>query len=215
MPSASERLLMVLAVNIPEQEPAPGQAAHSYVSSSSAEILPLLKRPTASKTLSSPVSLPWTLPGSIGPPDKKIEGMFSRAAAMSMPGMILSQDASKTRPSKGCATAMVSTVSAINSLLGSEYFMPAWFMAMPSQMPMVLKTSGVPPAAYMPALTASTSLSKCICPGMISLNELAMPMIGRSNSHSVKPSARNKERWGALSGPLVIKSLRFLMVPVP
>ena len=39
-----------------------------------------------------------------------------------------------------------------------------------------------------------------------------MPMNGRSNSQSVKPSALSKERWGALSGPLVIKSLRLLIV---
>ena len=38
-----------------------------------------------------------------------------------------------------------------------------------------------------------------------------MPMIGLSNSQSVKPSALNKERWGALSGPWVIKSLRLLI----
>jgi hypothetical protein len=36
-------------------------------------------------------------------------------------------------------------------------------------------------------------------------------MIGLSNSQSVKPSALNKERWGALSGPWVIKSLRLLI----
>ncbi len=32
------------------------------------------------------------------------------------------------------------------SRLGSEYFMPAWPMAMPSSTPMVLKTNGTPPA---------------------------------------------------------------------
>ena len=46
---------------------------------------------------------------------------------------------------------------------------------------------------------------------MISLNELAIPIIGRSSSQSVKPSALSSERCGALSGPLVIKSLRFVI----
>src|SRR5512143_1610680 len=46
---------------------------------------------------------------------------------------------------------------------------------------------------------------------MISLNELAMPMIGRPISQSVNPCALSKERWGALSGPLVIRSLRLVM----
>jgi hypothetical protein len=50
---------------------------------------------------------------------------------------------------------------------------------------------------------------------MISLKELAMPMIGRSNSQSVKPSALSRERCGALSGPLVIRSLLLLIFPVP
>jgi hypothetical protein len=36
-------------------------------------------------------------------------------------------------------------------------------------------------------------------------------MKGLSNSQSVNPSALNKERWGALSGPLVIKSLLLLI----
>jgi hypothetical protein len=147
MPRASERLLMVLAVNMPAHEPAPGQAAHSYFLSSPAVILPPRYRPTASKTLSSPVSLPCSRPGSMGPPGRKIDGMFSRAAAISMPGMILSQEAISTSPSNGWAMAMTSTESAMSSRLGSEYFMPTWFMAIPSQTPMVLKTTGVPPAA--------------------------------------------------------------------
>jgi hypothetical protein len=83
----------------------------------------------------------------MGPPGRKIDGMFSRAAAISMPGMILSQEAISTSPSNGWAMAMISTESAMSSRLGSEYFMPTWFMAIPSQTPMVLKTTGVPPAA--------------------------------------------------------------------
>ena len=61
---------------------------------------------------------------------------------MSMPGMILSQLGISTRASKAWASATVSTESAISSRLASEYFMPAWFMAMPSQTPMVVHSKG-------------------------------------------------------------------------
>ena len=89
------------------------------------------------------------LPAFIGPPETKIVGMFSRTAAMSMPGMILSQLGMQTRPSKQWARTIVSTESAMISRLASEYFMPIWPMAMPSQTPMVLNSNGTPPASRM------------------------------------------------------------------
>ena len=49
-----------------------------------------------------------------------------------MPGTILSQLGMQIMPSKQWASIIVSTQSAISSRLGSEYFMPAWPMAMPS-----------------------------------------------------------------------------------
>ena len=64
-----------------------------------------------------------------------------------MPGTILSQLGMQIMPSKQWAAIIVSTESAISSRLGSEYFMPAWPMAMPSSTPMVLNTNGTPPAA--------------------------------------------------------------------
>ena len=53
-----------------------------------------------------------------------IEGMFSLIAAISMPGTTLSQFGMRTIPSKGCAIAMISTESAMISLLAKEYLMP-------------------------------------------------------------------------------------------
>jgi hypothetical protein len=50
MPSISKAVAIVLAVNWPPHAPAPGQAKVSMFRSSSAEILPALKAPTASKT---------------------------------------------------------------------------------------------------------------------------------------------------------------------
>lgn len=53
---------------------------------------------------------------------------------------------------------MVSTLSAISSLLGRLYFMPTCPMAIPSQTPMDGTSIGVPPAMRTPAFTASATL---------------------------------------------------------
>ena len=121
----------------------------------------------------------------MGPPLTRMEGMFSRAAAISMPGTILSQLGTSTRPSKQWARAMVSTESAISSRLGSEYFMPVCPMAMPSHTPMAGTRTGVPPAMRTPSFTAWASLSRWEWPGTISLKALTTPMSGRSSSSSV------------------------------
>ena len=89
-----------------------------------------------------------------------MDGIFSRAAAISMPGTILSQFGTSTKPSNPWARAIVSTLSQISSRLGREYFIPIWPMAIPSHTPMDGTRIGVPPAMRTPALTASASLSK-------------------------------------------------------
>ena len=64
---------------------------------------------------------------------------------------------------------MASVESAIKSRVTREYFMPTWPMAMPSHTAMAGNSTGVPPAARMPALTASAILSRFMWPGTISL----------------------------------------------
>ena len=88
---------------------------------------------------------------------------------MTMPGTILSQLGTRTRPSNWCAISMVSTLSQISSREARLYFMPTWPMAMPSQTPMAGMRMGVPPAIWTPALTASAILSRFMWPGTISL----------------------------------------------
>ena len=56
----------------------------------------------------------------MGPPEQKIAGRFSRRAAISIPGTILSQLGMNTNPSNGWALAIISTESAICSRLGRE-----------------------------------------------------------------------------------------------
>ncbi len=92
-------------------------------------------------------------PASIGPPETKIVGTFTRIAPMNMPGTILSQLGMQIIASKQCAWIIVSTQSAISSREGSEYFIPSWPMAMPSSTPIVLNRNGTPPAARTHSLT--------------------------------------------------------------
>ena len=109
------------------------------------------------------------VPASMGPPEQKMVGMFTRAAAMSRPGTFLSQLGIITRPSNWWAMAMASVESAMRSRVTREYFMPTWPMAMPSHTAMAGNSTGVPPAARMPAFTAWAILSRFMWPGTISL----------------------------------------------
>ena len=68
IPIASKAELIVLAVNIPPQEPVPGQALFSISLSSFAEIFPAEYSPTASKLETIVKSLFLYLPGFIVPP---------------------------------------------------------------------------------------------------------------------------------------------------
>ena len=120
IPSASVRQLRLFAVNMPEQEPQVGQAVHSYSCSSFSSILPALYAPTASNIEERERRCPCIFPASIGPPETKAAGRFKRTAAMSMPGMILSQFPTKTSPEKACARARISALSAMISREGRE-----------------------------------------------------------------------------------------------
>ena len=75
--------------------------------------------------------------------------------------------------------------------------MPAWFMAMPSQMPMTPNSRGMPPADAHAGLDRVDDAAQVQWPGTTSLKELATPMNGRSISASLTPSARSSERCGA------------------
>ena len=211
-PMISARQFMELAVNRPEHEPHVGHAAHSMALRPSSSSVPACTCPTASNTLFRSIVRPSRCPASMGPPLTMTAGTLRRTAAMSMPGTILSQHGTSTSASKACALAIDSTVSAMSSRLGSEKCMPAWFMARPSQMPMTPNSKGTPPAPRTPALTASTTLSRCMWPGTTSLKELAMPTNGRSISASVTPSARSRARCGARATPSLISSLLTILV---
>ena len=119
-PRISVMQFIELAVNIPAHEPQPGHAPSAISSALPELIFPESTAAGASKASVSAMRFPSIHPGSMGPPEQKIDGIFSRKAAISIPGTILSQFGINTSPSNGCAIAIISTESAICSRLGRE-----------------------------------------------------------------------------------------------
>ena len=103
IPSASAIELMVLAVNIPPQAPSPGHASRSISPSSSCVMVPAAQAPIASNTVVMSMFFPLCTPGMVEPLYTNTLGRLRRAAAMSIPGMLLSQPARPTKPSKRSA----------------------------------------------------------------------------------------------------------------
>ncbi len=157
---------MELAVNMPEQEPHVGQAERSIASTSSS-LHWLSAAETIASTKSKPLVLPphVTLPASIGPPETNTTGIFSRMAAINMPGVILSQLEIHTSASAQCAFTMYSTLSAIRSREGSEYNMPLCPIAMPSSTAIVLNSLATPPDFSISRATSCPISLRCTCPG--------------------------------------------------
>ncbi len=106
---------------MPEQEPQVGQAERSMTATSASLTFssPAATIASMRSTLRAPVES-LTLPASIGPPETKTAGMLSRSAAISMPGVILSQFEMQTSASAQWALTMYSTLSAMTSREGSE-----------------------------------------------------------------------------------------------
>ena len=89
----------------------------------------------------------------IGPPVSIIAGMFSLPAAINIPGVILSQSVTPTHPSKECDKVIISTLSAMFSLLG-RLSLISTNIATPSQTPGTPHSNGTPPASLMPCFTS-------------------------------------------------------------
>ena len=117
------RQFIEFAVNIPEHDPQVGQAERSTsVRPSSLTSEDADAEIAVIRSVGACATPPTTtaLPASIGPPETNTVGMFSRIAAFSMPGVILSQLEMQTRASAACPLTMYSTASAITSREGSE-----------------------------------------------------------------------------------------------
>ncbi len=120
----------------------PGTAARASASSSAAGRAPL------STALGlDDVGIADALPAAVAAGGHPAAGdqdgrMFSQPAAISMPGVILSQLVTRTNASRACAVTMASMESAIISRETIGMRMPAWPVARPSQMAMEGNSSG-------------------------------------------------------------------------
>src|SRR6201987_502062 len=208
-PIASVRQFIEFAVNIPEQEPQVGQAFSSMSDSSASDtdgsadatiesIRSSLRTPDG-----APETVATTFPASIGPPETNTVGMLSRIAAISMPGVILSQLETQIIASAQCALTMYSTESAISSRLGSEYSMPPWPIAMPSSTAIVLNSRGTAPACFTASATTWPTSRRCRWPGTNSVKLLATATIGLPMSSRAPPVARSRARAPAMFLPWV------------
>ena len=115
-----------------------------------------------------------------------------------MPGSDLSQPASSTEPSSRSACMTVSTLSAITSRDTSEKCMPSWPIEMPSDTEMVPNSSGKPPAACTPSLTALASRSSDRLHGVISFHDEPTPICGLAKSSSPMPYRAEHAAGGGL-----------------
>ena len=197
MPSASATLDIVFAVNIPPHAPSPGQASRSISPSSDSLILPAAHAPIASNTVVMSMFLPLCTPGKVDPLYTKTLGRLSRAAAINIAGMLLSQPAKPTNPSNRSACITVSTLSQITSRLTSEARMPSWPMLMPSLTVIVPNSSATPPASRTPILARAASRFNETLHGVTSFHEDAIATCGFTQSSSPRPTARNIARDAA------------------
>ena len=111
--------------------------------------------------------------------------MFSRASAITVPGIVLSQPEIVTSASKQCALATSSIESAISSRETSDARIPAVPIVIPSEIAIVFSSIGVPPAARMPSLTFAASTRLLKLHGIVSIHECATPTIGFARSSAL------------------------------
>src|SRR2546426_4227045 len=122
-------------------------------------------------------------------------------SAIAPAGMVLSQPTSATTASNMWPRPTSSIESAIPSRLTSDAFMPSVPMVTPSEMAMVLNSMGVPPAARTPSFIFAARRRRWKLQGMVSIQVLAMPTMGRARSSSVNPMALSMARAPERVGP--------------
>ena len=128
-------------------------------------------------------------------------------AAISIPGVILSQLLMHTRASALWALTMYSTLSAIISRLGSEYNIPSCPIAMPSSMAMVSNSAAKQPSFSISSLIICPASCRWVWPGTNWVKELAMAMIGLPNCSRFIPSAIQR----ALAPDILLPSIVLLL----
>ena len=123
-------------------------------------------------------------------------------------GIVLSHATKIMTPSRECPLTANSMESQMTSRDMSEARMPSLPMVIPSETAIELKSTGVPPAARIPARTGTANLSRSILHGPILVHVLKTAIIGPSKFSSSIPVARSIARAAARLGPLTIASER-------
>src|SRR6202042_2048937 len=118
-----------------------------------------------------------------------IVGMFSRPAAISWPGVVLSHEARQTIPSSSAPSTATSMSDAIRSRLGRMYCPAAPADVIASDGAAVRTSNATPPAALIASLSGPTIWSRWLKQEASWEEELTMAIFGFSRSASVSPSA--------------------------
>ena len=120
-----------------------------------------------------PMSLPFNLPFSMGPPLTTMVGMSTLAAPISSAGVVLSQPTSSTTASIGLpridSSTSIEARLRVSMAVGRRFDSPFEKTG---------NSTGKPPASRMPRLTCSASWRKCALHGVSSDQVLQMPMMG-------------------------------------
>ena len=165
---------IVEAVPMVLQVPAERDMPASADMNSCSEILPAFTCSLSCQTtVPEPMSRPWCLPLSIGPPLTMMAGTSQLAAPIRSAGVVLSQPASSTTASIGLpridsSTSMLARLR-VNMAVGRRFDSPFEKTG---------NSTGNPPASNTPRLTCSAILRKCALHGVNSDHVLQIPMIG-------------------------------------
>src|SRR5471032_321360 len=173
-PSASAMQDMVDAVPMVLHVPAERDMPASADMNSCSVILPAFTCSLSCQTtVPEPISRPWCLPLSIGPPLTAMAGTSQLAAPINNAGVVLSQPTSSTTASTG-----LSRIDSSTSMLARLRVNMAVGRRLDSPLENTGNSTGNPPASNTPRFTCSAIFLKCALQGVSSDHVLQIPMIG-------------------------------------
>ena len=178
---------MELAVPIPAQTPGPVTAQLAISASSSTVIAPAATCPANRKMSSKSTGSPRYRPDGWYPHATMIVGMFSRPAAMSWPGVVLSQEARHTMPSSSAPSTATSMSLAIRSRVGKMYCPAAPALVIASDGAAVRTSNATPPASSIAAFSAGTIESRWLKHDASCEEVLTIAILGLSMSSRGQP----------------------------